>query len=238
MSDAAETGKRAAAEAAVALVEDGMLLGLGTGSTMRYAIEAIGRRVREERLMIECVPTSTRTESAARHLGIPLTDFSAVQELDLAIDGADEVQDGTLALIKGLGGALLREKIVASASRRFVVVADASKLVETLGSRAPVPVEVVSYGHELACRRLHALGGQPKLRHDPDGRPYVTDGGNVIYDCHGFAPIADPADLDASLCAVIGVVETGLFPAMAEAAYIAEGRDVRLLRRAAGARIS
>lgn len=230
MSDAA-TGKRAAAEAAVTLVQDGMLLGLGTGSTIQFAIEALGRRVRDEGLRVECVPTSLRTEAEARRLGIPLTDFSACHELDLAIDGADEVQPGTLALIKGLGAALLREKIVAANSRRFVVVADDSKLVRQIGDKAPVPVEAVAFGHETVCRRLRAMGGDPRLRRGPEGHPVLTDGGNLIFDCHGFAPITDPAALADRLSTVVGVVETGLFPRFAAEAYIARGAEVQVLRR-------
>lgn len=223
-------GKRAAAETAIGLVEDGMLLGLGTGSTVQYALEALGRRVRDDGLRVHCIPTSARTEAEARRLQIPLTDFAACDKLDLTIDGADEVQTGSLALIKGLGAALLREKIVARNSRRFVVIADSSKQVNQLGSRAPVPVEVARFAHEATGRQLRALGADPRLRME-DGAPLVTDGGNLIYDCHGFAPIADAAALDARIGAIVGVVETGLFPAgYAECAYLAEGDAVRILR--------
>ena len=231
MSGTTDQGKRAAAEAAIALVEPGMLLGLGTGSTMQFAIEALGRRVRDYHLQVECVPTSVRTEHEARRLGIPLTDFAACHELDLTIDGADEVQRGSLALIKGLGGALLREKIVAVNSRRFVVVADASKLVDQLGSRAPVPVEVTQFGHETVCRHLRALGARPVLRRTADDTPFLTDGGNLIFDCHDLAPITDPAALDRQIASIVGVVETGLFPGMAAEAFIADGPDVQRIQR-------
>ncbi len=221
MSDAAEAGKRAAAEAAVALVQDGMRLGIGTGSTMRYAIEALGRRVRAEGLRVIGIPTSEASDTLARACGIPLGDYTTIEALDLAIDGADEVETGTLRLIKGLGGALLREKIVAQSAARFVVVADGSKVVETLGAHAPLPVEIVRFAHEQTIRRIAALGGGPvqRLR---DGAPFVTDGGNYVLDCAGFAPIRDPHTLDRRLRAIAGVVETGLFLEMAERAIIGE----------------
>ena len=160
----ADGQKRAAAEAAVALVEDGMVLGLGTGSTMVFAVDALGAARARAGLAGARRPDLGRTEEQARALGIPLADFAAVSALDLAIDGADEVENGTLRLIKGLGGALLREKIVAEAARRFVVVADASKVVARLGERAPVPVEVVRFGHEVdgaAPRGLRGGAGAP-----------------------------------------------------------------------------
>ena len=217
----AERGKRAAGEAAAALVETGMLVGLGTGSTTRHAVAALGRRVQREGLKVVGVPTSIATEVQARALGIPLADPSGTM-LDLAFDGADEVEIGTLRLIKGLGGALLREKIVAQSSRRFVVVADDSKLVRVLGSRAPLPVEVTHFGHAATKHRLAALGGAPVLRMAPGGEAFVTDGGNLIYDCPGFAPISDPFTLQRSLRAIAGVLESGLFLAMAERAIIGQ----------------
>lgn len=233
-----DAGKRAAAEAAVALVEDGMALGLGTGSTMRFAVDALGRRVREEGLRVVGIPTSIRTEEQARGLGIPIAGFDTLFALDLAIDGADEVERGTLRLIKGLGGALLREKIVAEAARRFVVVADPSKVVDRLGARSPLPMEVVRFGHEATARRIAALGGAPVLRQaatDADA-PFLTDGGNLIYDCAGFAPILDPHTLQRRLRAIAGVVETGLFLDRAEVALIGhpDGRCETLRTGAAG----
>jgi ribose 5-phosphate isomerase A len=223
MSDAA---KRAAAEAAIALIEDGMLVGLGTGSTMRFAIEALGRR----RPRIKGVPTSKRTEAQARELGIALAEPDGTK-LDLAIDGADEIEEGTLRLVKGAGGALLREKIVAQASRRFVVVGDESKVVPRLGTRMPLPVEIAPFGWRSTLARIGDLGGKPVLRTNGDGTPMPTDGGNFLCDCAGFAPIADPFTLERDLRAIAGVLGTGLFTLPVEQAII--GRDdgsVRVLR--------
>ena len=209
--------KRAAAEAAAALVQDGMRVGLGSGSTMKHLVVALGRRVRAG-LRIVGVPTSTETEALALTHGITLGEPDA--PLDLDIDGADEVEVGTLRLIKGLGGALLREKIIVELARRFVVVVDESKVVTTLGSRAPVPVEVVRFGQNATARRLADMGGRPVLRRDAGGLPFVTDGGNVIFDCAGFAPIRDPFTLQRQLRSIAGVVETGLFMDCAERAII------------------
>ncbi|MBV9811418.1 MAG: ribose 5-phosphate isomerase A, partial [Acetobacteraceae bacterium] len=169
-----DAAKRAAGEAAAALVEHGMLVGLGTGSTARFVVAAIGRRVREEGLRITGVPTSAETERQAQALGI-LTTEPGADMLDLDIDGADEIERGTLRLIKGLGGALLREKIVRQSARRFVVIGDTSKPVAILGERAPLPVEVIRFGHRATARRIEALGGVPRLRAGPDGAPFATD---------------------------------------------------------------
>ena len=227
----ADLQKRAAAEAAVALVEDDMTLGLGTGSTMKFALAALGRRVREEGLQIRGVATSLHTEEAARSVGIVLTDFASVSSLDLAIDGADEVESGTLRLIKGLGGALLREKVVAEAARRFVVVADASKLVRRLGEHAPVPVEVIRFGHEVTARRLSGLAGRPVLRLNQDQTPFITDNGNLIYDCH-MGPVGEAKSLAIALRSIAGVVEHGLFLEGVEQAIIGEADgSARVLRR-------
>jgi ribose 5-phosphate isomerase A len=214
-----DAAKHAAAEVAASLVEPGMIVGLGSGSTVQFVLEALGRRVRAEGLSITGVPTSSRTGEVAQSLGIPLAELAGLP-LDLAIDGADEVEMDTLRLIKGLGGALLREKIVAQASRRFVVVADESKLVHRLGTHAPLPVEVDPFGHVATARRLIELGGGPALRLGKDGGPFVSDGGNLIYDCKGFGPILDPFTLELRLHAIAGVVETGLFLHMAERAII------------------
>jgi ribose 5-phosphate isomerase A len=219
---AADLAKRAAAEAAAQLVESGMVVGLGSGSTVRHLIAALGRRVREEGLRIVGVPTSTETDALALTHGITLAEPDA-GPIELAIDGADEVERGTLRLIKGLGGALLREKIVAQAARRFVVIADTSKVVDTLGTRAPLPVEVVRFGHAATARRLADIGGRPVLRRVQGETVFVTDGGNVIYDCPGFAPIRDPFGLQRELCAIAGVVETGLFLECAERVLIGAG---------------
>ena len=204
--DPNDAAKHAAGEAAAALVQDGMVVGLGTGTTMHHVVAALGRR----KLNIVGVPTSRETEAQAMQLGITVTEPAGVP-IDLALDGADEVETGTLRLIKGLGGALLREKIVAEASRRFVVVADASKVVSKLGSLAPLPVEVEQFGHVATARRVAALGCEPKLRVHADGSPTVTDGGNYLLDCSGFAPVLDPFTLERSLRAIAGVIGTGLF---------------------------
>ncbi len=226
MTSSQDDAKRAAGEAAALLVEDGMRVGLGTGSTMRHVVAALGRRG----LNIVGVPTSVETENQARALGIALDEPNATP-IDLAIDGADEVEIGTLRLIKGLGGALLREKIVAQTSRRFVIVADASKKVTHLGERAPLPVEVARYGHLATAARIAALGGAPKLRMASDDTPFATDGGNVVYDCAGFAPILDPFTLQRALHAIAGVMETGLFLMSVEQVVIAtEAGAIEVLR--------
>ncbi len=217
--------KRLAAEASVAMVADGMVLGLGTGSTMAFALEALAVRIAQG-LRVTGVPTSDRTAALARTLGIPLTDFAAHQRLDLAIDGADEVERGTLNLIKGLGGALLYEKIVAAASDRFVVIADVGKLVHRLGERSPLPVEIVPFGHEATLRRLADAGLEPILR-KTNGGLYRTDGGHHIADCR-TGPILDPAALDRALRAMAGVVDTGLFIGMANRAIIGMNGGVRI----------
>jgi ribose 5-phosphate isomerase A len=214
-----DTAKRAAAEAAARLVQDGMVVGLGSGSTLAHLVKALGRRVREEGLHIIGIPTSTETEALALMQGITLAEL-AETPIDLALDGADEVETGTLRLIKGLGGALLREKIVVESSKRFVVLGDASKIVATLGARAKLPVEVAQFGHRATAQRIAALGGQPVLRLEPGGLARETDGGNVIYDCGGFAPILDPFTLQRQLRSIAGVVETGLFLDRAEQAII------------------
>lgn len=228
-SSAQDQEKRAAAEAAVALVASGMRLGLGTGSTAHLVVETLSRRVREEGLEVVCVPTSEATAEQARSLGIPLTELAAVEALDLAIDGADEVERGSLALIKGLGGALLREKMIAQAARRFVIVVDPSKVVERLGTHVPLPVEVVRFAHEATARRLP---GRPVLRRAADGAPFVTDNGNHIYDLH-LGAILDAPALDAALKTVAGVVEHGLFLHGVEQVIVGlPGGGVQVLRRA------
>ncbi|HEX4114015.1 MAG TPA: ribose-5-phosphate isomerase RpiA [Stellaceae bacterium] len=231
VADPRDSAKRAAAMAASALIEDGMTLGLGSGTTAMLLLVALARRIRGEGLRVTGVPTSHRTAAEAVRLGIPLVDLTADVRIDLAIDGADEIALGSLALIKGLGGALLREKIVACAARRLVIIADDSKKVEMLGGIAPVPVEVVSFGHEVTARRLGEMGGKPQLRRDQDGAPFISDGGNILYDCAGFAPIRDPAGLQAWLAATVGVIESGLFVGLAAEAYVADASGgVQILR--------
>jgi ribose 5-phosphate isomerase A len=203
--------KMAAAKRAVEFVEDGMVLGLGTGSTTRYAVDEIGKLVKDGYKLVG-VPTSIETEKQARSLGIPLTTLDRVKELDLTIDGADEV-DPRFRLIKGLGGALLREKIVAYHSRQEIIIVDDSKMVETLGVRTPLPVEVVQFSHVRTKEALESLGCAAVLR--GGDRPFVTDNGNLIYDCK-FAAIEYPEELEARLNAIPGVIENGLFLGLAD----------------------
>jgi ribose 5-phosphate isomerase A len=220
--------KRAAAEAAAALVRNGMVVGLGSGSTAALAVEALARRYRQG-LRFEGIPTSEATAAQASALGIPLIPFPRHGQIDLTIDGADEVERGTLNLIKGLGGALLREKIVAAASRSLVIAVDRSKLVPRLGTGAPVPVEVVGFGLEATRTALEALGASVQLRMAAPDAPFTTDSGNLILDCR-FGPIADPARLEARLRRVVGVVECGLFIGRAQFVFVAEESGVRRLR--------
>src|SRR5215468_1842892 len=175
--------KRAAAMRAIEDVRDGMVLGLGTGSTAAFVVEALGARVADG-LKIVGIPTSERTAAQARRLGIPIATFAEHQRLDLTIDGADEVELGSLDLIKGLGGALLREKIVAAASNRLIIVVDQEKLVERLGEHTPVPVEVTQFGWQVTAVALAKLGCAPERRYATGEQPYLTDGGNYILDCH------------------------------------------------------
>jgi ribose 5-phosphate isomerase A len=222
--------KRAAGAAAVAMIEEGMVVGLGTGSTATFAIDSLIERV-SQGLRIVGIPTSERSARHAREGGIELTDFAHNPRIDITIDGADEIARDTLHLVKGLGGALLREKIVAAASDRLVIVADEPKLVTRLGETTAVPVEVVPFGWETTLARIAALGGPQVLpRRGADGQLFRTDGGNMILDC-GFGPIADPEQLDAALSAIIGVVETGLFIGMANMALVATADGVLRLER-------
>jgi ribose 5-phosphate isomerase A len=222
-----EALKRAAAEAAVGLVEDGMVVGLGTGSTAAFAVEALARR-HQQGLRFVGIPTSERTAAQARSLDIPLASFAQHRLIDLTIDGADEVEHGTLNLIKGLGGALLREKIVAAASRHLAIIVDGGKLVDRLGSRAPVPVEVVDFGLEATRASLEALGASSRLRLAATGEPFLSDGGNRIVDC-SFGPIADPARLEERIGRIVGVVESGLFISRADPVFVADATGVHRL---------
>ena len=218
--------KRAAAARAVEFVEDGMVLGLGTGSTATFVIEHLAARVARG-LRITAIPTSEHTAEIARGLGIPLATFGEHRHVDLAIDGADEVERATLNLIKGHGGALLREKIVAAASTRFVVVVDDEKLVDRLGERMPVPVEVVQFGWQETAAALAQLGAEPALRQN-EGRSFVTDGGNFILDCR-FGPIADPERTERLVNLTVGVVENGLFVGRSSAVVVASEGGVDVL---------
>lgn len=230
MSSEQDQWKRAAAEAASRLIEDGMVVGLGSGSTAALFVSALARRIDEERLRIVGIPTSEQTEHQARSLKIPLATFAEQSQIDLTVDGADEVQPGTLFLIKGHGGALLREKIVASTSKRMCVVADETKLVEAIGSLFAVPVEIVPFGWEATERKLKALGGNPSMRVNKDGKPYVTDGGHYIMNC-AFGPMPNPKEVAHHLDHVVGVVEHGLFLGFATEAIVA-GRDgLKILKK-------
>jgi ribose 5-phosphate isomerase A len=203
-----------------------MVLGLGSGSTAAFAVEALAARVAKG-LDVVAIPTSERTGTQARR-GIRLSSFAEHRKIDLTIDGADEVERGTLNLIKGLGGALLREKIVAAASRRLAIVVDGAKLVDRLGTRAPVPVEVVAFGLEATRAALEGLGASARLRLTSAGEPFVTDSGNRILDC-SFGPIADPARLEERIRRVVGVVESGLFIGRADPVFVADATGVHRL---------
>jgi ribose 5-phosphate isomerase A len=222
--------KRAAAEAAVELVEDGMVVGLGTGSTAAFAIEALARR-HKQGLRFIGIATSERTAAQATAAGVLLTTFRQHREIDLTIDGADEVERATLNLIKGLGGALLREKIVAAASRRRAIIVDGNKLVDRLGERTPVPVEVVAFGLEVTQARLGMLGATARLRLSATGEPFVTDSGNRILDC-SFGLIPDPGRLEGEIKRIVGVVESGLFIGLADVVFAADNTGVHRLDRA------
>src|SRR6202795_1329050 len=222
--------KKVAGDAAAMLVENGMVVGLGTGSTASFAIAAIGRRVAQEGLRILGIPTSDRTADQARTEKIPLTTFAEHTQIDLTIDGADELLPGPLHLIKGHGGALLREKIVASASKRMAVVADDTKLVTRLGELVSVPVEVVPFGWQVTARRLAELGGKPTVRLAADQKPYLTDSGHYILNC-SFGPIDDPKETAHHLDRLVGLIEHGLFLKVATEAFMAGKNGVKKLQK-------
>ena len=224
--------KEEAAHAAAQLVQNGMIVGLGTGTTAAYLVTELGRRVAEEGLRFTGIPTSERTAEQARSLGIPLATLADVKEIDLTIDGADEVQLGTLSLIKGHGGALLREKIVAASSKRMAVIVDETKLVKRLGGTLSVPVEVVPFGWEATQRKLRAIGAGTELRPGLDDKPYVTDGGHYILDC-AFGPIGDPKKIARELDETVGVVEHGLFLGFAKQVFIGGPTGVKILKHRA-----
>jgi ribose 5-phosphate isomerase A len=226
MAKANSQEKEAAGRAAAELVRDGDVVGLGTGSTAYFAVVALGERVKAG-LKIIGIPTSVQTADLARTLGIPLTTLDEHPEIDITIDGADEV-DPRLNLIKGGGGALLREKVVASVTKKMVVVADSGKVVATLG-KFPLPVEVISFARTVVEKTIVSLGAMPKLRTKPDGSPYLTDNGNQILDC-SFGAIADPAALAHELNGTPGVVEHGLFIGLAKLALVGRGDRVDELR--------
>jgi len=220
-----DTEKAAAARKSLEYVKDGMVVGLGTGSTATFAIHFLGEQVRDG-LKIRGIPTSRASAELAQSLGIPLTSFDEVDHTDVTIDGADEVAPG-LALIKGGGGALLHEKIVAAASHRLVIVADEHKLVQRLG-RFPLPVEVIPFAAGSVRRKLEALGANPVLRTGHDGSPFITDEGNYIFDCH-YGEILDPPAVAQSLKSITGLVEHGLFLGLASVAIVAGPAGSRVI---------
>jgi len=219
--------KEAAARASLEYIKDGHVVGLGTGSTAAYFIKLLGEKVKNG-LRIRGIPTSVRSEELARSLGIPVITLDDSQEIDVTVDGADEV-DPELRLIKGGGGAALREKIVASATKQLVIVADASKRVQRLG-KFPLPVEVIRFAQPLVAKRIAALGASVQLRRNADGTPYVTDENNHILDCR-FGEIRDPDHLARELSNMPGVVEHGLFIDMASVALFAQGSEIEKLKR-------
>jgi ribose 5-phosphate isomerase A len=220
--------KQAAAARAVAEVQDGMVVGLGTGSTAELAVAALAKRL-SQGLRILAVPTSDRTRALAQKLGVPLAPADEWPSIDLDIDGADQVERGSLDLVKGLGGALVREKIVASAAKRVIVVVDESKIVDHLGGRTPLPVEIVAFGWQGTLERLATLGLQPQLRRAGD-RPFISDGGNHIADCH-IAEIADARGLEAKISSIVGVVETGLFLGLASMVVVGQSTGIEVMKR-------
>jgi len=208
-----------------------MRLGLGTGSTVAHFLDVLAARIRAGTVTgLVAVPTSVRTEERARELGIPLAKLDEAAPLDLTVDGADEVGPG-LDLIKGLGGALLREKMVAQASRRLVIMVDDSKEVGRLGMRVPLPVEVIRFGWRAQLTFLRQIGGEPTLRASEDGSPFVTDNGNHMLDCRFAEGLDDPEAVEDALRRRAGVVESGLFLGLATAVVVAGAGGVRVLER-------
>jgi ribose 5-phosphate isomerase A len=219
--------KELAAEKSLEFVEDGMTLGLGTGSTAAYFIKLLGERVKRG-LKIRGIPTSRTSKELAESLSIPIVTFQQFSEIDVAIDGADEVAPG-LALIKGGGGALLLEKIVASASKRFIIIADSTKLVPRLG-KFPLPVEVIPFASPVVAKKLSEQGIPSSIRRTKTGTEFITDQGNLILDC-ACGEIVDPDALAASIRSIVGVVEHGLFLHMAERALVSDGIAVTTISR-------
>ena len=218
--------KELAGRAAAKLVKDGDIVGLGTGSTAYFAIVELGERLKAG-LKIIGIPTSSQTSDLARTVGIPLTTLDEHPEIDITIDGADEI-DPKLRLIKGGGGALTREKVIASASKKMVVVADSAKMVAVLG-KFPLPVEVIAFARTVVERRIAALGGAPKLRAKKDGGAFLTDNGNPILDCN-FGRIEDPPGLAAELSGMPGIVEHGLFIGLAKVVLVGRGHHVEEIK--------
>lgn len=226
--DPAEAAKRKAAQWAASQIEDGMAVGLGSGTTSALVIEEVGRRVAAG-LRITAIATSEQSHRQAVSLGIPMTDFARQPHLDITIDGADEVEQGTLNLIKGHGGALLREKIVAMASSRLLIAVDPRKLVTTLGSIFTVPVEIVPFGWETTTARLRDYGFFPELRVNDDTKPYVTDGHHYILHCSLPKSGLTPEQAAEAFNQTVGVVEHGLFLGMASRVVIGSADGIQIL---------
>ena len=224
---ASDQEKELAARASLQFVHDGDVVGLGTGSTAAYAIRFLGERVRSG-LKIRGVSTSAQTQNLAASLGIPLTTLEEVEQIDVTIDGADEF-DPELRLIKGGGGALLREKVIASATRQEIIIVDSNKQVSVLG-KFPLPVEVIRFAEAIVNKKISALGATVQLRRDGAGQPFITDEGHHILDCH-FGQIPDPTALAHTLSEMPGVVEHGLFINLADAVLLAKGSEVLEFRR-------
>ena len=218
--------KKTAGEKAVEYIEDGMVLGLGSGSTVYWTLKKLGELV-EQGLNIKGIPSSFRTEGWARDCNIPLTDFSEVQVLDLAIDGADEI-DPNFNLTKGGGGSLVREKMVNAHAKKVIIIADQSKMVDELG-KFPLPVEVLQFGWQLTAQKIAELGGKPVLR-DRDGSVFVSNNANYILDCE-FYSIPDPEKLHHSLKQLLGVVETGLFVNMTDMVILAGSEGAKVINK-------
>src|SRR5580658_5618120 len=219
--------KEAAARASLKFIKDGQVVGIGTGSTAAYFIEALGEKVKNG-LRIRGISSSVRSRDQAASLGIPMTTLDECPEIDVTVDGADEV-DPQLRLIKGGGGALLREKIVASATKYYVIITDATKRVPVLG-RFPLPVEVIKFAQVVVQKKIEALGAGVELRRGADGKPYLTDENNYILDCR-FGQIRDADGLARQLSDMPGVVEHGLFIGMASVVLVAKGSEIVELRR-------
>jgi ribose 5-phosphate isomerase A len=218
--------KRRAAEAALKFLSDGMIVGLGTGSTADEFLQALSAAIKSGKLRnIKGIPTSHRSERRAGELGIALLSLSESARPDVTVDGADEIAPG-LDLIKGLGGALLREKVVAQNSKKLVIIADSQKVVSSLGTRTALPVEVVQFAHEIQEAFLRELGAEPVLRRDIAGKPLITDNGNFIYDCRFAGGINKPAELETRLRSRAGIVESGLFLKIASVALVADDTSV------------
>jgi ribose 5-phosphate isomerase A len=221
--------KQRVAEAAMSFVKSGMVVGLGTGTTADFFLVALADSIKSGKLSgIRGIPTSKQSERRALELKIPLTTLVESPLADVTIDGADEIAPN-LDLIKGLGGALLREKIVAQNSKQLIIIADAGKRVDALGTKSPLPVEVATFAHECHVPFLKKLGASPSLRPAADGKTFITDNGNVIYDCR-FKQIDDPRKVEAALLDRAGIVDCGLFLGMAGVALVADDQKVTELR--------